>query len=128
MQHSLKKVTPSFPPNSISKLRSCQAPPFWKFGWRFTPPPPCPPACPHSRKEGVHYVHNLYCFHEWDVFLIDLFMIDTKIKKHISLESWVFAACTINLGGQLICLHANSLHECNWVGLIDKPALKSKVQ
>ena len=36
----LKKVTPSFPATPYSKLRSCQAPPLWKFGRRFKPPPP----------------------------------------------------------------------------------------
>ena len=43
-----KKLLPSFPVTPPSKLRSRQAPPFWKFGRRFTPP---------QRKRGVaHYV------------------------------------------------------------------------
>ena len=47
-----EKVTSSFPPTSLSKLTSCQAPPFSKFG-RGLNPSPLPP----SRKEGggVHY-------------------------------------------------------------------------
>ena len=66
------------------------------------------------------------------------FMTITKIK-HVSFESWekrnfdaifgkiCYVACAINCGGQLICLLA-SLHERDRVGVIDKPALKSKVQ
>ena len=26
-------------------------------------------------------IHNMYCFHEWDVFLIHLFMIDQKLNN-----------------------------------------------
>ena len=33
--------------------------------------------------ENIH----MYCFHKWDVFLIHLFMTDTKLKEHISFES-----------------------------------------
>ena len=43
----LKKVTPSFPATSLSKLRSCQAPPFWKFGRRFNPS--------QAEMGGAHY-------------------------------------------------------------------------
>ena len=30
-------------------MRSCQAPPFWKFGWRLNPPPPHLPLPPVER-------------------------------------------------------------------------------
>ena len=32
-------------------------------------------------------IHNMYCFHEWDVFLIHLFYDRTKIKERVSFES-----------------------------------------
>ena len=32
-------------------------------------------------------VHNMYCFHKWDVSLIHLFHDTQTIKKHVSLES-----------------------------------------
>ena len=44
MQCSLKKVIPLFSSKPLSKLRSSQAPHFWKFGRRFNSPPPIPPA------------------------------------------------------------------------------------
>ena len=47
----LEKVSPSFPATALSKLRSCQAPPFWKFGRRLNPPPPLPPS---AEWEEVH--------------------------------------------------------------------------
>ena len=30
-------------------------------------------------------IHNMYCFHEWDVFLIHLFYDRHKIKEHVKL-------------------------------------------
>ena len=58
-------------------------------------------------------------------------MRDTKIKEHISFVSSPEKKGTskkaINCAGQLICQDA-SLHKGDHVGLIDKPALKSKVQ
>ena len=70
----------------------------------------------------------------WNTF----FMADTKIKEHVSFEFWekklacaifgkIYVAYAINRAGQFICLLA-SLHERDREGLIDKPALKSKVQ
>ena len=46
-------------------------------------------------------IHNMYCFHEWDVSLIHLFMIDTKIKKKslLSFEKICYVACIINRAG-----------------------------
>ena len=76
---------------------------------------------------------NKYCFPEWDVFLIHLFNDKHKVKEHVSFESCAifgkicYVACVINHPGQLICLHA-SLHKRNHAGLIENPALKSKVQ
>ena len=68
------------------------------------------------------------------------FMTDTKIKEHVPFESWeekklactvfgkiCYVACTTDHTGQLVCLCA-SLHEHDCAGLIDKPAVKSKVQ
>ena len=43
----LKKITPLFSSNPLSKLKSCQAPPFWKFGRRFNPP--------QQKGWGAHY-------------------------------------------------------------------------
>ena len=73
----------------------------------------------------------------WYTFL----MTDANIKEHTSFESWekketfacaifgkiCYVACAINHARQLICLRA-SLHEGDCAGLIEKPALKSKVQ
>ena len=75
-----------------------------------------------------------YCFHEWNVFLIYLFLWQTQKLSTSLFKSWekryIFAcmisskicyvACTINHAGKLICLCAY-LHEHNRVGLIDKP-------
>ena len=47
LQPPLKKVTPSFPATSLSKLRSCQGPPSRKFGRRLNPHP-------LQQKVGVH--------------------------------------------------------------------------
>ena len=70
-----------------------------------------------------------------------LFMTDTKIKEHVSFESWekketfdcaIFGkvchdACGINRAGQYICLRA-SLHNRDRACLSDNPALKNNVQ
>ena len=48
----LKNVTPSFPATPLLKLRSSQAPLFWKLVRRFYPHPPPPPSA--ERGEGVH--------------------------------------------------------------------------
>ena len=94
-------------------------------------------------------IHNMYFFFfdKWDVFLRHLFYERQKKLKSTSLlrldkkETFActafgkicYVACTIdragqiNRDGQLICLHA-SLYECDHAGLIDKPALKRKVQ
>ena len=94
-------------------------------------------------------IHNMYFFFFWQMecFPETPFLWETKKLKSTSLlrldkkETFActifgkicYVACTIdragqiNRDGQLICLHA-SLHECHHAGLIDKPALKRKVQ
>ena len=47
-----KKVTPSFPATPLSKLKSSQVSPFWKFGRKFNP---------SSRKEGGVHTMVLIC-------------------------------------------------------------------
>ena len=74
-------------------------------------------------------IHNMFCFHEWDVSLIHLFYDIQKIKNTslLSLEKICYVACTINRAGQLICLRI-SLHERDRAGIIDKTSPKNKVQ
>ena len=64
----LKKVIPSFPatPSQSCRLRSCQAPLFWKFGRRFNPIPP-------ARKRGctlciacITFVFDTYSLENWN--------------------------------------------------------------
>ena len=52
----LEKVSPSFPATALSKLRSCQAPPFWKFGRRLNPPPPPFPPQQNERRCTLWYI------------------------------------------------------------------------
>ena len=84
--------------------------------------------------ENIH----IYCFHQWDVFLIHLFydmqnfnmsLLSLKEKRNFGtiFSKTCYAACTINHPGQLICLLA-SLHKHNGAGVIDKAARKNKVQ
>ena len=59
------KSLPSFPATALSKLRSCQAPPFWKFGlvWDSppTPPPPTPfPAQQNERRCTIWYISSRF--------------------------------------------------------------------
>ena len=49
----LKKVTPVFPSNH--PLRSCQAPPFWKFSRRLNPPSP-----PPAEREEAYTLWSLF--------------------------------------------------------------------
>ena len=86
--------------------------------------------------ENIH----IYCFHEWDVFLIHVFydrhknqrtgLIESSEKKETFacaiFVNICYVACMINRAGQLIDqLTSLSIYRA---GLIDKPALKSKVQ
>ena len=51
----LKKKHPLFPSSPLQKLRSCQAPSFWKFGWRVNRPPPC--------RKGGGCAHTMFLFY-----------------------------------------------------------------
>ena len=53
----LKKVTPSFPATPLYRLRCCQAPPFWKFGWRLNPPPAEMRGCAHYDNSRLARTH-----------------------------------------------------------------------
>ena len=79
----------------------------------------------------IDYIFNenihKYCFHEWDVFQIYLFLWQTQKLSDESLlnlekkrSKICYVACAINHTGKLICLHA-CLHEHDHTGLIDKP-------
>ena len=76
--------------------------------------------------ENIH----MYCFHEWEVFLIYIFLWHTKTKEQVSFEKErkllsaqflvkFVVTCAINHIGKLIPLHA-CLHERNRSGLIGK--------
>ena len=45
-----EKSYPLSPSNPSLKLEVLLSPPFWKFGWRFSPPP-------STESRGAHYVH-----------------------------------------------------------------------
>ena len=59
--------------------------------------------------------HNKYCFHKWDVFLIHLFMTNTKDKEHISFESWEKnKLLLVQFSVKIVMLPAWSIMLVNW--------------
>ena len=48
----------------LLKLRSCQAPTFWKFGWKFNPPPP--PA-----ERGCTLWEQFHRKQKWSILLLN---------------------------------------------------------
>ena len=73
-------------------------------------------------------IHTYVLFSRMGCFPDAPFLWQTQKLKNSSLLSLAqfSVLCAINRAGQLICLLA-SLHERDRAGLIDKPALKSKV-
>ena len=88
---TLKNLTPSFQATPLLKLRSYQAPPFWKFGRRLN-------LCPQQKGGGAHYDTCMVCGMPKTLFgmfnhLLIIQLFSTFLITHLSIALNICSLC-----------------------------------